>query len=210
MKKVPKTITFHYTNSVPLKDIALRVRIYTPFTKTSNASTIVLFIILGLIGAIFLYGFCNALFFCIRRSYSHRNLRRREQEWINNTQTRYNKILKSTAESKFEPKSVKYEQFSCSICLSEFENGCGLRKLACSHIFHKGCIDEWIRARILDIPRCPTCNLELSKEKPPANASLINYVRERMGIEMQNIVHTEENLNRQNEQDGVNRVRNVV
>merc|ERR1711920_1068302 len=36
-------------------------------------------------------------------------------------------------------------QQQCMVCLMEFENGDELRKLGCEHLFHCGCIDEWLQ-----------------------------------------------------------------
>ncbi|KAJ1558273.1 E3 ubiquitin-protein ligase rnf13, partial [Nowakowskiella sp. JEL0078] len=34
---------------------------------------------------------------------------------------------------------------TCVVCFEAYENGDRLRELACSHVFHKDCIDEWLR-----------------------------------------------------------------
>ncbi|KAI3894248.1 hypothetical protein MKX03_021838 [Papaver bracteatum] len=41
----------------------------------------------------------------------------------------------------------------CSICLREFENGISISELACSHVFHMGCIVNWF-ARGTNCPLC--------------------------------------------------------
>lgn len=46
------------------------------------------------------------------------------------------------------------EAADCSVCLSEFEDGDGLRLLPkCSHAFHVACIDTWLRSHT----NCPLC-----------------------------------------------------
>ena len=50
------------------------------------------------------------------------------------------------------------ESATCSICLAEIEEKpkteeARVKALACAHIFHKGCIDEWHRRE----PTCPQC-----------------------------------------------------
>jgi hypothetical protein len=42
---------------------------------------------------------------------------------------------------------------SCTVCLTEFENGEVTRKLGCSHRFHKDCVDTWLKSNIT----CPIC-----------------------------------------------------
>lgn len=42
---------------------------------------------------------------------------------------------------------------SCAICIKDFATGDEVRKLPCSHFFHAGCIDEWLR-RCIDCPLC--------------------------------------------------------
>lgn len=54
------------------------------------------------------------------------------------------------------------EQCVCSICLGEFELKDSVRRLQCSHLFHKACVDKWLLARqgrrSSDSPKgCPMC-----------------------------------------------------
>jgi len=42
---------------------------------------------------------------------------------------------------------------SCTVCLTEYENGEVTRKLSCSHRFHKDCVDTWLKNNIT----CPIC-----------------------------------------------------
>lgn len=41
----------------------------------------------------------------------------------------------------------------CPICLETFRGGESLRRLACKHCYHKGCIDKWLRNKAT----CPIC-----------------------------------------------------
>jgi len=44
-------------------------------------------------------------------------------------------------------------QDTCVVCLSDFDDGQSLRRLPCCHMFHQGCIDEWLSRR----KSCPLC-----------------------------------------------------
>jgi E3 ubiquitin-protein ligase BIG BROTHER-like protein len=46
---------------------------------------------------------------------------------------------------------------TCSICLADFEAGDELRALPCSHAYHSGCIDQWLKTS----RQCPCCRREL-------------------------------------------------
>ncbi|KAJ1971974.1 hypothetical protein H4R35_004946 [Dimargaris xerosporica] len=45
---------------------------------------------------------------------------------------------------------------SCSICLCNFQLGDEARKLPCSHVFHKDCIDVWL---VKHSALCPICRV---------------------------------------------------
>lgn len=46
-------------------------------------------------------------------------------------------------------------QEKCAICLNDYEKGEEVRLLPCggSHVFHKGCVDDWLRINT----SCPIC-----------------------------------------------------
>ncbi|KAI8893725.1 hypothetical protein BC833DRAFT_652664 [Globomyces pollinis-pini] len=48
---------------------------------------------------------------------------------------------------------LEEEDATCTICLSEYEEGENLRQLGCKHHFHKDCIDEWLHLN----GKCPLC-----------------------------------------------------
>ena len=41
---------------------------------------------------------------------------------------------------------------SCSICTEDYSEGDELRKLPCGHVFHKACVDPWLRDRARTCP----------------------------------------------------------
>ncbi len=41
---------------------------------------------------------------------------------------------------------------SCSICAEDYSEGEELRKLPCGHVFHKACVDPWLRDRARTCP----------------------------------------------------------
>lgn len=53
--------------------------------------------------------------------------------------------------------NLETDQETCSICRESFEQTSIVRKLACGHIFHIGCVDEWFETNI----RCPLCRQDL-------------------------------------------------
>jgi hypothetical protein len=57
--------------------------------------------------------------------------------------------------------SVEADLPICAICLDMFNDGDELRTLACSHCFHKRCIDIWLLGYLSDAKtptcKCPTC-----------------------------------------------------
>ncbi|KAF9578919.1 hypothetical protein BGW38_005053, partial [Lunasporangiospora selenospora] len=48
---------------------------------------------------------------------------------------------------------------SCSICLCDYEDLEELRHLYCDHIFHKECVDEWLKLK----RTCPLCKMDISE-----------------------------------------------
>lgn len=52
----------------------------------------------------------------------------------------------------------------CAICLEEFEEGQQVRHLACSHMYHRHCIDPWLQS---SSNCCPLCKREVPNLPPP-------------------------------------------
>ena len=47
---------------------------------------------------------------------------------------------------------------SCPICLEPYESGKYKRVLPCNHVFHKKCIDKWLKKKM----ECPVCRKKFS------------------------------------------------
>ncbi|KAI4316264.1 hypothetical protein L6164_024261 [Bauhinia variegata] len=54
---------------------------------------------------------------------------------------------------------ISGEDAVCCICLAKYENNDELRELPCSHLFHKDCVDKWLKINAL----CPLCKHEVGQ-----------------------------------------------
>lgn len=64
---------------------------------------------------------------------------------------------------------VEGNDSSCSVCLTEFEDGDDLRLLPkCSHAFHVPCIDTWLRSH----KNCPLCRAPIVNESLSGNSAV--------------------------------------
>ncbi|CAK8570058.1 unnamed protein product [Lathyrus sativus] len=54
---------------------------------------------------------------------------------------------------------ISGEDAVCCICLAKYENNDELRELPCSHLFHKDCVDKWLKINAL----CPLCKSEVGE-----------------------------------------------
>lgn len=55
--------------------------------------------------------------------------------------------------------STVTQQQTCMVCLCEFQIADSCRQLPCKHVFHRGCIDEWLQ-RCTD---CPICKANIDR-----------------------------------------------
>ncbi|KAG0546416.1 hypothetical protein BDA96_02G445500 [Sorghum bicolor] len=55
------------------------------------------------------------------------------------------------------------EEEECVFCLSGIEEGSEVRELRCQHLFHRACLDRWVRARPV-AATCPLCRGRLLAE----------------------------------------------
>lgn len=74
------------------------------------------------------------------------------------TEKRINAIplrqLRVNSSGNLSDPNLLYEQDACSICLDGFEMDNTVRELQCGHVFHPGCVDEWLKKS----SSCPICN----------------------------------------------------
>ncbi|XP_059278778.1 probable E3 ubiquitin-protein ligase XERICO [Lycium ferocissimum] len=42
----------------------------------------------------------------------------------------------------------------CSVCLTKFEPDAGVNRLSCGHVFHKVCLEKWLRYWHVTCPLC--------------------------------------------------------
>ncbi|KAH1119309.1 hypothetical protein GLYMA_17G203800v4 [Glycine max] len=54
---------------------------------------------------------------------------------------------------------ISGEDAVCCICLAKYENNDELRELPCSHLFHKDCVDKWLKINAL----CPLCKSDVGE-----------------------------------------------
>merc|ERR1719265_158888 len=58
------------------------------------------------------------------------------------------------------PAPACVEDTQCAICLQSIQKGETVSRLPCSHMFHHGCIEEWLRVGAK--PACPICQSSIS------------------------------------------------
>jgi hypothetical protein len=65
-------------------------------------------------------------------------------------------------------KSSKDEEL-CSVCLAGLKKGQKVYELACTHIFHQGCLEPWLKKSTV----CPNCRRDvlLKNHLPPISAT---------------------------------------
>uniref|UniRef100_A0A0G4GZQ7 RING-type E3 ubiquitin transferase n=1 Tax=Chromera velia CCMP2878 TaxID=1169474 RepID=A0A0G4GZQ7_9ALVE len=65
------------------------------------------------------------------------------------------------AEGEGQQQTVQ-EVGSCAVCMSDFQEREPVRVLPCRHVFHDGCIDNWLVRQA----NCPLCNFDLRRALP--------------------------------------------
>lgn len=161
-------------------------------SNEDNSNSIVPKLIILLV-AIACAGFIIALYHCIRVGWCAQYQQRHPPQLQRNRgfpfrrDEQQNSVENSFAElmpvHKFMKASLDLEggnDHTCSICLSEFEEGDELRTLPeCAHSFHVSCIDMWLYSHT----SCPLCRtnatpdglmhyLESNSERPATRQGL--------------------------------------
>ena len=57
---------------------------------------------------------------------------------------------------KYDPKIHKNQE-NCVICMNAFVKNEEIRKIKCTHLFHRECIDEWLGRE----KKCPLCKKDV-------------------------------------------------
>lgn len=63
------------------------------------------------------------------------------------------------AEGTEKERMISGEDAVCCICIANYENDDELRELPCSHLFHRECVDKWLKINAL----CPLCKSEIGE-----------------------------------------------
>ena len=66
-------------------------------------------------------------------------------------------VLNSTPQKYSTVKIKKKREELCCICIENFSCNHEVHWLSCTHIFHKECLDEWVKYK----NECPTCRSQL-------------------------------------------------
>ena len=56
--------------------------------------------------------------------------------------------------------ALKGEEASCSVCMSEYEQGEKITVLPCFHSFHSECVNRWLESK----PTCPVCMRDVRQD----------------------------------------------
>ncbi|XVF85676.1 hypothetical protein PTKIN_Ptkin17bG0135200 [Pterospermum kingtungense] len=56
------------------------------------------------------------------------------------------------------------EEVACAVCLCKIEEDDEMRELRCDHLFHKACLDRWLRHSFSTT--CPICRTSLTSTPP--------------------------------------------
>lgn len=115
------------------------------------------------IAAVFVISLFVSLFTCVRRQLNSPSSKPPSSTFSSQLTTMPVYIygdLSSSSSSSYGFTSL-FESRNCVICLAEFEHGDELRVLPnCKHVFHKGCIDQWLPLKSLHCPLCRDPTIE--------------------------------------------------
>ena len=72
---------------------------------------------------------------------------------------------KMISQKEFSSEDILYSQKECSICIEPFVEKENITVLRCHHVFHVGCVSEWINRKNDQSILCPVCKHDLREVK---------------------------------------------
>uniref|UniRef100_A0A672I952 RING-type E3 ubiquitin transferase n=1 Tax=Salarias fasciatus TaxID=181472 RepID=A0A672I952_SALFA len=75
---------------------------------------------------------------------------------------KYKKVRPDAAKTPAQEGEADVDE-KCTICLSLLEDGEDVRRLPCMHLFHKGCVDQWLATS----RKCPICRVDIETQLSP-------------------------------------------
>jgi len=160
-----ESLTFYYMNNIEQNDISGSISITAKVQDYVELSTFAI-VLIAIISFIFLYTAFSCIKYCIEARKAN-NSREALLNWVKSAPTRTEKIMSETENLHYDCKNIKFSQTNCVVCLADFIQNEPIIMLKCKHIFHKRCIESWVKSKIYFIPKCPMCVCDLTDEKPP-------------------------------------------
>ncbi len=156
-----KTLNIHFSTQVSFATKPFEFYIYNEeITKTNITLLVTVTVIPGVVILV-----CLILFLCVKNG--HRNIPQQnvivsnQESPLQEVKRKNQAILKELLQTVLKPilfdeKINKYKS-PCTICLEEFTLNSEVISLECKHLFHYGCLKNWLTKNILS-PKCPNCN----------------------------------------------------
>ena len=77
-----------------------------------------------------------------------------EENSANRPSTAQSSVKNGSTHKRSSKKELKEDNSKvCNICLDQLKSGVQVKMLQCAHIFHAGCINNWLKQK----QKCPTC-----------------------------------------------------
>lgn len=151
-------------------DVETNDKLVIEIESEDNYQNIVLYVSIVMItisGLVIIYVLIVFIRYCLRRRQARIADPFQSNLWLSQANSRYERILNQCPEGVYDTKEVRFGEVSCAICLVAFQDGAKIRTLTCQHVYHKSCIEEWVKAKINLVPKCPACNVPITDERPP-------------------------------------------
>lgn len=75
---------------------------------------------------------------------------------------------------RYDPARIQFEQTQCAICLVDYQLNERVNKLACHHIYHRPCWQEWAKRNA----SCPLCRIQKYPEEVGEVELSLQQIRE--------------------------------